>query len=75
MMSGRSTRGSSVANFHLQAIWSMISLSNPAYVTRGRAVMVSFKEAHFAKDIILICVRWYVAYPLSYRQVEELMQG
>ena len=30
--------------------------------------------AHFVKDIILTCVRWYVAYPLSYRQVEELMQ-
>jgi putative transposase len=36
--------------------------------------MVSFKGAHFAKDIILTCVRWYVAYPLSYRQIEELMQ-
>jgi len=36
--------------------------------------MVSFKGAHFPKDIILVCVRWYVAYPLSYRQVEELMQ-
>ncbi len=36
--------------------------------------MVSFKGAHFAKDIILTCVRWYVAYPLSYRQLEELMQ-
>jgi putative transposase len=36
--------------------------------------MVSFKGAHFQKDIILVCVRWYVTYPLSYRQVEELMQ-
>jgi putative transposase len=36
--------------------------------------MVSFKGAHFVKDMILTCVRWYVAYPLSYRQVEELMQ-
>ena len=36
--------------------------------------MVSFKGAHFAKDIILTCVRWYLAYPLSYRPVEELMQ-
>jgi putative transposase len=52
----------------------MISLSNPARVKRGGAVMVSFKGAHFAKDIILTCVRWYVAYPLSYRQVEELMR-
>jgi putative transposase len=36
--------------------------------------MVSFKGAHFVRDIILTCVRWYLAYPLSYRQVEELMQ-
>jgi putative transposase len=37
-------------------------------------VMISFKGAHFVKDIILTCVRWYLAYPLSYRQVEELME-
>ena len=36
--------------------------------------MVSFKGAHFAHDILLTCVRWYVAYPLSYCQLEELMQ-
>ncbi len=35
---------------------------------------ISFKGAHFPKDIILIGVRWYVAYPLSYRHVEELME-
>ena len=35
---------------------------------------VSFKGAHFPQDIILMCVRWYVAYPLSYRHVEELME-
>jgi putative transposase len=35
---------------------------------------VSFKGAHFPQDIILTCIRWYVAYPLSYRHVEELMQ-
>jgi putative transposase len=28
----------------------------------------------FPKDIILTCVRWYVAYPLSYRHVEELIR-
>ena len=35
---------------------------------------VSFKGAHFPQDIILTSVRWYVAYPLSYRHVEELME-
>ena len=34
---------------------------------------VSFKGAHFPPDIILPCVRWYVAYPLSTRHIEELM--
>ena len=28
---------------------------------------VSFKGAHFPKDIILTGVRWYLAYPLSTR--------
>ena len=35
---------------------------------------VSFKGAHFPQDIILTSVRWYVAYPLSTRHVEELMR-
>ena len=33
---------------------------------------VSFKGAHFPQAIIRTGVRWYVAYPLSTRQVEEL---
>jgi len=36
--------------------------------------MISFKGAHFPQDIILMGVRWYVAYPLSYRHVEALME-
>src|SRR4029450_4278415 len=41
---------------------------------RRRATMaISFKGAHFPPDIILMGVRWYVAYPLSTRHVEELM--
>jgi putative transposase len=35
--------------------------------------MLSFKGRHFPKRIILMAVRWYVAYPLSYRNIEELM--
>ena len=34
---------------------------------------VSFKGAHFPKEVILTGIRWYVAYPLSTRHVEELM--
>jgi len=36
--------------------------------------MISFKGRHHQRDIILQCVRWYVAYSLSYRDLEELMQ-
>jgi transposase-like protein len=35
---------------------------------------IGFKGAHFPQGIILMGVRWYVAYPLSYRHVEELME-
>ena len=34
---------------------------------------ISVKGAHFPQDIMLMGVRWYLAYPLSYRHVEELM--
>ena len=40
---------------------------------RGQTMAVSFKGAHFPQDIILTGVRWYIAYPLSTRHVEELM--
>ena len=35
--------------------------------------MTSFKGRWFEKEMILICVRWYLAYPLSYRNLEEMM--
>src|SRR6266702_4353219 len=35
---------------------------------------ISFKGAHFPPEVILMGVRWSVAYPLSTRQVEELME-
>ena len=35
--------------------------------------MIDFKGSHFEKDLSLWGVRWSVAYPISYRQLEELM--
>ena len=35
---------------------------------------LSFKGRHFQQDMILQSVRWYLAYSLSYRDIEELMQ-
>lgn len=26
------------------------------------------------RDIVLVCVRWYLAYPLSYRNIEDMME-
>jgi putative transposase len=34
---------------------------------------ISFKGRHFQGDMILQSVRWYLAYSLSYRDIEELM--
>ena len=35
--------------------------------------MKRLKYKHFHADIILLNVRWYLAYPLSYRNLEEMM--
>jgi len=35
--------------------------------------MVEFKGSHFEREVILWGVRWYVAYPISYRQLEGMM--
>ena len=32
-----------------------------------------FKRLHYPLDVMLLCVRWYVAYPLSLRNLEEMM--
>jgi len=32
-----------------------------------------FKWKHFESNIILLCVRWYLKYPLSYRNLEEMI--
>jgi putative transposase len=36
--------------------------------------MIEFKGGHFERDVILWAARWYVAYPISYRQLEEMME-
>jgi len=36
--------------------------------------MLSFKGMRFPIDVILVCIRWYAAYPLSYRHLEEMME-
>jgi len=32
------------------------------------------KRLHYPLEVMLTCVRWYAAYPLSLRHIEEMMQ-
>ena len=36
--------------------------------------MINFKGRHFEQTMILQSVRWYLAYSLSYRDIEEMMK-
>ena len=31
------------------------------------------KRMHYPLEVMLVCVRWYAAYPLSFRNIEEMM--
>jgi hypothetical protein len=41
--------------------------------TLNPAVARVLKRLHYPLDVILMCVRWYVAYPLSLRHIEEMV--
>jgi transposase-like protein len=32
-----------------------------------------FKRRHFDSSIIILCVRWYITYKLSYRDLKQMM--
>ena len=40
---------------------------------QGVSSVISFKGKHISEDIILQSIRWYLAYPLNYRQIEEMI--
>ena len=40
-------------------------------MTRKRPAL--FRGRHFEDVIILLCVRWYLRYSLTYRDLEEIM--
>ena len=31
------------------------------------------QRMHYPLEVMLVCVRWYAAYPLSFRNIEEMM--
>ena len=41
--------------------------------TMIEALRRAVQRMHYPLEVMLVCVRWYAAYPLSFRQIEELM--
>ena len=39
-----------------------------------QALRKVLKRMHYPLKVMLVCVRWYAAYPLSLRHIEEMMQ-
>ena len=39
----------------------------------GESRPALFRGRHFREEIIVLCLRWYLRYPLSYRNLEEMM--
>jgi putative transposase len=48
----------------------MIETSKTAMTGELRKVL---KRLHYPLEIMLVCARWYAAYPLSLRHIEEMM--
>jgi hypothetical protein len=59
-----------VANFANRPAWPRFASDGIS----GQQAMIEFKGSHFERDVILWSVRWYVANPISYRQLEEMME-
>ena len=39
-----------------------------------RYQQMDFSGKQFPKEVIIMVVRWYLAFPLSYRNIEELIK-
>jgi hypothetical protein len=40
----------------------------------GDAGVADFKRRHFTAEVILLAVRWYLMFPVSYRNLEVIIQ-
>ncbi len=38
-----------------------------------QALRIAIERMHYPLEVMLPCVRWYAAYPLSLRHIEEMM--
>ncbi|NPT56970.1 IS6 family transposase, partial [Paraburkholderia sp. 5N] len=51
----------------------MAKTKKSARTTLPPSIGKVLKRLHHPLDVILLCVRWYVAYSLSLRNLEEMM--
>src|SRR5438552_9138701 len=42
-------------------------------MTAPRNLDPIFRRRHFEQELIILCVRWYISYKLSYRDLTEMM--
>ena len=42
-------------------------------LTMSEALHRVVQRLHYPLEVMLVCVRWYTAYPLSFRNIEEMM--
>jgi putative transposase len=46
----------------------------PLHIQLARSTLRGvIKRLHFPLEVMLVCVRWYAAYPLSLRNLQEMM--
>lgn len=51
--------------------FDMAETTNREMIGELRIVL---KRQHYPIEVMLVCARWYAAYPLSFRNLEEMMQ-
>jgi len=44
-------------------------------VSKLRSIEELFAGRHFDREVIILCVRWYLRYKLSFRDLVEMMSG
>jgi putative transposase len=71
---GETARGADEAVLSQSWPTDLPGLRLVAAVSSGERAMIEFKGSHFERDVILWAVRWYVAYPINYRQLEEMTE-
>lgn len=65
-------RPRNIGSVAVSAGWQVrpMDFDRPKMIEALRRVV---RRMHYPLQVMLVCVRWYAAYPLSFRQIEEMM--